>query len=130
MFPHSLKYFFLDDDDIHYEEVEMAPDAVLEDLLKELKKTYTDSHMFMNNDLTELQDDDKLEEIYDDGDIFTAFRTGPNKPRAQTFKNDSEAVLVLQDKAGNPMFIKSGTEEKYKWKLTNFDRTITVFRYI
>ena len=108
----------------------MAPEAELSDLLNELKKIYSDTHMFMNNNLTELQDDDKLEEIYEDGDIFTAFRTGHNKQRAKTIKNESDAILVLMDKGGKPMFIKSGTEEKYKWKLTNFDRTITVFRYI
>ena len=130
MFPYYLNYFFLDDDDIHQEEFQVAPDAELSVLLNELKRKYPDSHMFMNNNLTELQDDDILEDIYEDGDIFTAFRTGHNKKRADVIKNESDAILVLMDKGGKPMFIKSGMEEKYKWKLTNFDRIIQVFRYI
>ena len=46
----------------------------------------------------------------------------------QMIKNNSDAIVVLVDKKGKPMFIKSGTEEKYKWKLMDFDRIITVFR--
>ena len=96
--------------------------------MKKLEEKYPKSHFFMNNDLTELQDDDILEDIYEDGNVFTAFRTGTNKERAQMIKNKSDAIVVLVDKKGRPMFIKSNTEEKYKWKLTDFDRIITVFR--
>ena len=106
----------------------MAPGAMLSEILKKLVDKYPDSHIFMNNDLTELQDDDILEDIFEEGDIFTAFRTGTDKERVQMIKNNSDAIVVLVDKKGKPMFIKSGTEEKYKWKLTDFDRTITVFR--
>ena len=106
----------------------MAPTAMLSEVLKKLAEKYPDSHIFMNNELTELQDDDILEDIFEDGDILTAFRTGHNKVRAQMIKNESDAIVVLVDKKGKPMFIKSGTEEKYKWKLTDFDHIITVFR--
>ena len=107
----------------------MPPRAQLSEVLKELGEKYPDSHIFMNNDLTELQDDDILEDIFEEGDIFTAFRTGTNNDRElQTIRNTSDAVVALVDKKGKPMFIKSGTEEKYKWKLTDFDHIITVFR--
>ena len=107
----------------------MPPTAMLSEVLKKLGEKYPDSHIFMNNDLTELQDDDILEDIFEEGDIFTAFRTGTNKARAaQMIKNTSDAIIALVDKNGKPMFIKSGTEEKYKWKMTDFDRIITVFR--
>lgn len=117
-----------DDDEIHYDEFKMSPRAELCEILKKLEEKYPKSHFFMNNDLTELQDDDILEDIYEDGNVFTAFRTGTNKERAQMIKNKSDAIVVLVDKKGRPMFIKSNTEEKYKWKLTDFDRIITVFR--
>ena len=106
----------------------MAPGAQLKEVLKKLAEIYPDSHIFMNNELTELQDDDVLEDIFEKGDIFTAFRTATNKERiVQKIKNSSDAIVTLVDKNGKPMFIKSGTEEKYKWKLMDFDRIITVF---
>ena len=106
----------------------MAPRAQLSAILKKLVEKYPDSHIFMNNELTELQDDDVLEDIFEKGDIFTAFRTATNKERiVQKIKNSSDAIVTLVDKNGKPMFIKSGTEEKYKWKLMDFDRIITVF---
>ena len=108
----------------------MAPGAQLKEVLKKLAEIYPDSHIFMNNELTELQDDDVLEDIFEEGDVFTAFRTATNKARAQAqkIKNESDAIVVLVDKKGQPIFIKSGTEEKYKWKALDFKRTITVFR--
>ena len=121
-------FYIPDDDEIHYEDFQMPPGAMLSEILKQLKEKYPGSHIFMNNNLTELQDDDILEDIFEDGDIFTAFRAGTNKERVQMIKNNSDAIVVLVDKKGKPMFIKSGTEEKYKWKLTDFDRIITVFR--
>ena len=121
-------FFILDDDEIHYEEFPMPPQAMLKEILIKLGEKYPDSHIFMRNELTELQDDDILEDIFEEGDIFTAFRTGTNKERIQMIKNDSDAIVALVDKKGKPMFVKSGTEEKYKWKLTDFDRIITVFR--
>ena len=106
----------------------MAPGAQLKEVLKKLAEIYPDSHIFMNNELTELQDDDVLEDIFEEGDVFTAFRTATNKERiVQKIKNSSDAIVTLVDKNGKPMFIKSGTEEKYKWKLMDFDRIITVF---
>ena len=106
----------------------MAPDEMLREMFKKLEDKYPDSHIVMNLALTELQDDDILEDIFEEGDILTAFRAGQNKARAQMIKNTSDAIVVLVDKKGKPIFIKSGTEEKYKWKLTDFDRIITVFR--
>ena len=109
----------------------MAPGAMLSEILKKLVEKYPDSHIFMNNELTELQDDDVLEDIFEEGNVFTAFRTATNKERiqqVQKIKNTSDAIVTLVDKNGKPMFIKSGTEEKYKWKLMDFDRIITVFK--
>ena len=121
-------FYIPDDDEIHYEDFQMPPGAMLSEILKQLNEKYPKCHIFMNNNLTELQDDDILEDIFEDGDIFTAFRAGTNKERVQMIKNNSDAIVVLVDKKGKPMFIKSGTEEKYKWKLMDFDRIITVFR--
>ena len=106
----------------------MDPKDMLSKILKQLEEKYPNCHIFMNNELTELQDDDVLEYIFEDGDIFTAFRTGTDKERVQMIKNNSDAIVVMVDKKGKPMFIKSGTEERYKWKMTDFDRIITVYR--
>ena len=121
------KYSIPDDDEIHYEYFQMPPEAELSEILTQLGRKYP-GHIFINNNLAELQDDDILGDIFEDGDVLTAFRTGHNKERAQMIKNNSDAIVVLVDKKGKPMFIKSGTEEKYKWKMTDFDHIITVFR--
>ena len=106
----------------------MPPKAMISDVLKKLGKKYSDSHIFMNNELTELQDDDILEDIFEEGDIFTAFRTGHNKERAPVLRNNLDSIVVLVDRKRQPMFIKSGTEEKYRWKALDFDPTITLYR--
>ena len=107
----------------------MAPEAMISEILTKMREKYLDSHISMNNKLTELQDDDVLEDVFVEGDVFTAFRTANNNARAaQSFKNESDAIVVLVDRKDQPMFIKSGTEKKYKWKALDFKRTITVFR--
>ena len=106
----------------------MAPDEMLREMFKKLEDKYPDSHIVMNLALTELQDDDILEDIFEEGDIFTAFRTGHNKERAPVLRNNLDSIVVLVDRKRQPMFIKSGTEEKYRWKALDFDPTITLYR--
>ena len=103
--------------------------AELRKLLDKLRQDFTGSHIFLNHQLTELQDDDILEDIYEEGDVLTAFRTPMNKERAASqIKNASDAIVVLVNKKRQPIFIKSGKTESYKWKALDFDPIITVFR--
>ena len=107
----------------------MAPEAEVSEILTKMREKYLDSHISLNNKLTELQDDDVLEDIFEEGDVLTAFRRANNNARAtQSFKNESDAIVVLVDRKNQPMFIKSGNEKRYKWKALVFKRTITVFR--
>ena len=109
----------------------MPGNVEIRQILTKLRGQYPGSHMFMNNQLTELQDDDIIEDVYEEGDVLTAFRTPCNKERfqrAQKIKNESDAIVVLVDKKKQPIFIKSGNEELYKWRALNFDHIITVFR--
>ena len=123
---HSL---FLDDEEIDYREIQMPRNAVLRKLLDNLKAEYPGSHIFMNSQLSELQCDDILDDIYDEEDVLTAFRTKMNMERTVTqIKNESDAIVVFVNKQRQPIFIKSGKKESYKWKALDFYPIITVFR--
>ena len=120
---------FLDDGEIDYREIQMPRNAELRKLLDKLRAQYPRSHVFLNNQLSELQCDDILDDIYDEGDVLTAFRTEMNLERKVTqMKNASDAIVVLVNKKRQPIFIKSGKTESYKWKALDFDPIITVFR--
>ena len=109
----------------------MPRNAEIRKLLEKLREEFGRSHIFLNNQLTELQDDDILEDIYEEGDVLTAFRTAMNKERAakaSQIKNASDSIVVLVNKKRQPIFIKSGQEESYKWQALDFDPIITVFR--
>ena len=123
--------FSLDDEEVDYREILMPRNAELRQLLGKLREEFPGYHIFINNQLTELQDDDIIDDIYEEGDVLTAFRTEMNKERAAAatkIKNDSDAIVVLVNDKRQPIFIKSGTEESYKWKALSFDPIITVFR--
>ena len=107
----------------------MPRNAEVRKLLDNLKAEYPGAHIFMNNQLSELQCDDILDDIYEEGDVLTAFRTEMNMERTVSqIKNASDAIVVLVNRKRQPIFIKSGNTESYKWKALNFDPIITVFR--
>ena len=107
----------------------MPRNAEVRKLLDNLKAEYPGAHIFMNNQLSELQCDDILDDIYDEEDVLTAFRTEMNMERTVTrIKNESDAIMVFVNQKRQPIFIKSGKTESYKWKALDFDPIITVFR--
>ena len=123
-----LKCRFLGE--IHHEELQIARDGLVREILSQLDKKYPDSCILLNNKLYQLQDDDVIDDVFEEGDVLTAVKSQHNLDRNAVVNNNSGDVVVLMDKNKQPIFVEPKNVQKWKWNPLNFFPTITVFRFV
>lgn len=118
---------------MHYVEVPITNtlDEVTE-ILEPIEARFPGSYVTLNNQLTQLQEDDVIKDVYREGDVLSAIKTRhmiderlnlgawPDRP--------SGDVVVFVDKKRNPIFWEPKNIEKWKWYETEFSQCIAVFR--
>ena len=115
--------------EIHHEELQIARDGLVREIISQLDKKYPDSCILLNNKLYQLQDDDVIDDVFEEGDVLTAVKSKCNQDRA-VVKNNSGDVVVLMDKNKQPIFVEPKNDQEWKWNPLNFFPTITVFRFV
>ena len=84
----------------------------------------------LNNKLYQLQDDDVIDDVFEEGDILTALKSKHNLERNATVDNSSGDVVVLMDNNKQPIFVEPKNVRMWKWNPINFFPTITVFWFV
>ena len=96
-------------------------------VIKHLEEKYPGYHICMNNQLTQLQDDDILEDIFDEGDVLNAIKTKEGLDRADIL-NASGDVVVLESRNRQPVFLEPQCDQTWSRSLFDFSSTLSVFR--
>ena len=114
--------------------VELRPTSLegeVTELLEPLEARFPGSYVTLNNQLTQLQEDDIIGDVYREGDVLSAIKMRHMISRDGVKWPDrpSGDVLVFFDKLKNPIFFEPKNVEKWKWDDKEFSQYIAVFRY-
>lgn len=96
-------------------------------VIKQLEEKYPGYHISMINQLTQLQDDDIMEDIFEEGDVLTAIKTKEGMDRADIL-NASGDVVVLESKNRQPIFLEPQCDQTWSRRVFDFSPAMTVFR--
>ena len=118
---------YLFEDEIDYEEVRVSRSDQLSVVIKQLEEKYPGYHISMNNQLTQLEDDGIMEDVFEEGDVLTAIKMKEGQDRADIL-NASGDVVVLESKNRQPVFLEPQCDQTWSRKLFDFSPAMTVFR--
>ena len=101
------------------------------EILNPLEERFPGSYVSLNNQLTQLQEDDVIEDVYRKGDVLSAIKMRHDISRDGVRWPDrpSGDVVVFMDKYKKPIFFEPKNIEKWKWNDMEFSPYIAVFRY-
>ena len=130
--PIPVAFFNYETGTMHHVEVPITNtlDEVTE-ILEPLEARFPGSYVTLNNQLTQLQEDDVIKDVYREGDVLSAIKMRHMISRDGVKWPDrpSGDVVVFVDKKKNPIFFEPKNIEKWKWNETEFSQYIAVFRY-
>ena len=127
-----IAFFNYEDKTMYHREVQVnSLDAEVTELLEPLEAMFPGSYVTLNNQLTQLQEDDIIKDVYREGDVLSAIKMRHMISRDGVKWPDrpSGDVLVFFDKLKNPIFFEPKNIEKWKWDENDFSQYIAVFRY-
>ena len=108
-------------------EIRVGKDGNVEDIQKELDFEYPDSHMFINNKMSQLQDDDRVVDVYEDGDILTGLGVGQDEPRSKDSRPPGDILVTVERRDNKIIFLPIGPQV-FKFRASEFFPSIGVFR--
>ena len=95
------------------------------EIIAQLDLTYPGSYITLNNQLSHLQEDDTVEDVYEEGDVLTAVKLRHNMCRDTVCRRTGDLVcLMTKDK--QPILVEW---EIQQFKTADFLSTMAVFRY-
>ena len=98
--------------------------------MKPLEKKYPGSYLTLNNKLTQLQEDDIVEEVFTEGDVLTGLKMKHNVERNGVKWCDKPAgdIVVLSNLiTKQPLVVESKYEQKFQFKPAEFSSTVSIF---
>ena len=114
---------------IHQERVRVARDGRVGEIITQLDKTFPGYHIILNNQLSNLQEDDTVEDVCEEGDILTAVRRRQDLPRDSCSEFPSVGDLVcLMNRDKQPILVEPGNEQCWELKTRDFLPSMAVFR--
>ena len=107
----------------------MGKDANVEEIQKELELELPDAHIFINNKMSQLQDDDKVGDVYEWGDVLTGVGVRHDLSRSKDSRPQGD-ILVMVDRNHRIIFlpIVAGGPKVFKFGASEFCPSIGVFR--
>ena len=112
-------------------EFHMSKELKVKNISEKLEKLFPGCHFYLNNQLLELDNDDKLDDVMDDGDMLTATKHDPSGLRATgtNIQSDSDSIITLINKRDKkPIILKPHTTNFLNVSSLAYKRIITVFR--
>ena len=129
--PIPVAFFNYQTNTMHHVEVTITSTAdEVTEILSPLEARFPGSYVSLNNQLTQLQEDDIIRDVYREGDVLSAIKMRHRISRDGVKWPDrpSGDVLIFFDKKRNPVFFEPKNIEKWKWNETEFSQYIAVFR--
>ena len=112
----------------------VGKDSNIEDIQRELEGEFADAHIFINNRMSQLQDDDRVGDVYEVGDVLTVLGAPQDMARSNTDFRPPDDILVVVERNN-----KEGTHkiifipicnrpQDFKFRSSEFFPYIAVFR--
>ena len=95
------------------------------EIIAQLELTYPGSYINLNNQLSHLQEDDTVEDVYEEGDVLTAVKQRHNICRNSVCPLTGGDLVCLMTKDKQPILVES---EIQQFKRADFLSTMAVFR--
>ena len=108
-------------------EIRVGKGGNVEDIQKELDFEYPDSHFFINNKMSQLMDDDRVVDVYEDGDILTGLGVGHDEPRSKDSRPPGDILVTVERRDNKIIFLPIGPQV-FKFRASEFFPSIGVFR--
>jgi len=115
---------------VSHDRVSIRRDAEVGEVMKPLEKKYPGSYLTLNNKLTQLQEDDIVEEVFTEGDVLTGLKMKHNVERNGVKWCDKPAgdIVVLSNLiTKQPLVVESKYEQKFQFKPAEFSSTVSIF---
>ena len=115
---------------IHHERVSVARDSTVGAIITQLDLTYPGSFITLNNQLSHLQEDDIVEDVFEEGDVLTAVKSCHNMCRNFApgcgFPGD---LVCLMNRDKQPILGEPpGIHKCWEFRTEDFLPTVAVFR--
>ena len=122
-----LNWRFLEE--YHREEVLIARDGHVREIISQLDAKYPGSCIQLNNKLYQLQCDDVIDDVFEEGDVLTAVKLQQNICRHLASECRLAGDLVcLRNQDKQPILLEPGVHQCWELKTADFLSTIAVFR--
>ena len=73
----------------------VGKDSNIEDIQKELEGEFADAHIFINNRMSQLQDDDRVGDVYEVGDVLTVLGAPQDMARSNKDYRPPDDILMI-----------------------------------
>merc|ERR1711953_94581 len=113
-----------------HDRVRVSRDVQVGEVMKPLEKRYPGSYVTLNNKLTQLQEDDILSEVYQEGDVLTGLKMKHNIERNGVKWCDKPAgdVVVLSNIVTKQhLVVETKNEQIFQFKPTEYAPVVSIF---
>ena len=107
----------------------VARDGQVGEIIKQLDLTYPGSFITLNNQLSHLQEDDTVEDVYEEGDVLTAVKLRHDVCRNLCSGCRHGDLVFLMNKDKQPIPLEPEMLQSWELRTEDFLSTIAVFRY-
>lgn len=115
---------------VTHDRVSIRRDAEVGEVMKPLEKKYSGSYVTLNNKLTQLQEDDIVEDVFQEGDVLTGLKMKHNVERNGVKWCDKPAgdIVVFSNKITNQqLVVESKNEQKFQFKPAEYSSIVSIF---
>ena len=103
----------------------VARDGLVGEIIKQLDMKYPGSFITLNNQLSHLQEDDTVEDVYEEGDVLTAVKLRHDVCRNRC---SDGALVFLMNKDKHPIPLEPEMLQTWELRTEDFLSTMAVFR--
>ena len=128
IYEEGAPYFIIFVDEFKRHQFRLGPGSNVEDISKALHGDGEGfPHLYINNKISQLQDDDPLVDVVEEGDILTGLTAGQDQPRSKDSPSAGD-ILVIVEKTHKMIYIPIDRPETFKFRESEFYPTIAVFK--
>ena len=115
---------------IHHERYSISRQGKVREIMEDLNQKFPGSSVYLNNALSQLQEDDIIEDVFSEEDVLTAVKQRHDMRRngGKWVDNRSGDIVVLMGKSGKPSYVEPSNEQFWEFSFLEFYPKLVVFR--
>merc|ERR1712025_709162 len=113
-----------------HDRVRVSRDVEVGEVMKPLEKLYPGSYITLNNKLTQLQEDDILSEVYQEGDVLTGLKMKHNIERNGVKwcdKPSGDVVVLSNILTKQHLVVETKNEQTFQFKPNEYAPVVSIF---